>query len=252
MMDDVSLGHIDAAGFAAYPIVFMSSRRATRPLYAATSLHEDAGHRLSYVLARSGSALRFPRDASGRRIGILPTIAYRRWLAAILRDANVASDAVTVVPVDPGMQAQALRDGAVDFMFTNDPMATAIIARGVGEVVDDGPPCSRRLGEPFEFGTFVLGGAFAEDRRDDAARVTAAIDAAIVRVREDPAAARRDMARHLRAEQRPFVDRYPSSAYSTTSETRPDLVAAEVQHERALGIIEREPEVRRWTPTDSR
>ncbi len=247
MVDDVTLGRVDAAGFAAWPIVLLASSRAPVAPRVATVLEEDDGHRLSYVLGRRGSGLRFPADAAGRRVGVLPTAAYRRWLPAVLRAAGVDPTTVTVVPVEPPLQAQTLAQGGVDMMFTNDPMATAMIARGVAEVIDDGPPCAKRLGSPFRFGTFVLSGAFAEGYPSVAARLVAAVDEAILEARSDPAAARRAMAAYLRPEERAFVDAYPPSRYRTSAEAG-DLVAAEVARERELGILDREVSVRALLP----
>jgi ABC-type nitrate/sulfonate/bicarbonate transport system substrate-binding protein len=248
LADDVMRGALDAGGYVAYPIVFLASQHATRPPRAATSLVEDRDHRLSYVLARPGAGLRFPRDAGGRTIGILPTVAYRRWLEAILRAAGVDPARVVVVPVQPALQAQTLAEGGVDLMFTNDPMATAMLAGGLAEIVDDGPPCATRLGEPFAFGTFLVSGALAADRPDDAARLIAAIDEAILIMRAEPGAGPAAMAGVLRPEGRGVVDRYPPSRYLTSSETPPDGLAAEIGRERALGILDVEPRVEAWSP----
>jgi NitT/TauT family transport system substrate-binding protein len=246
MMDDVALGRIDAGGYVAYPIVFMASRRAARPTRVVTAVVEDGAHRLSYVLARTGSGLHFPADAAGRRVGILPTVAYRRWLPAILAAAGVDPQGVTVVPVDPAMQARSLAAGAVDLMFTNDPMATAMVAAGTAEVVDDGPPCARRLSEPFWFGSFALGGALAESSPELAQRLVAALDEAIARVRADPAAARRAMADFIRPEEQRFLERYPDARYLNSREADADTLAAEVARERALGILDAAPPVQSW------
>ena len=243
MVDDVTLGRIDAAGFAAWPIVMLASARAPVAPRVATALEEDETHRLSYVLGRPGEGLHFPADAAGRRVGVLPTVAYRRWLPAVLRAAGIDPATVTVVPVEPALQAQTLARGGVDMMFTNDPMATAMLARGVAVVIDDGPPCARRLGSPFGFGTFVLSGAFADRAPGVAARVVEAIDEAIEATRADPAAANRAMADYLRPEERSFVDAYPASRYRTSREVG-DQVGTEITRERTLGILDRTPSVR--------
>lgn len=249
LADDVMLGRIDAGGYVAYPIVFLAAQHARTPPRVATTLVEDRDHRLSYVLARAGAGLRFPRDAAGKKIGILPTIAYRRWLEALLRAAGVEPASVTIVPVQPPLQAQTLAEGGVDLMFTNDPIATAMLAQGLAEIVDDGPPCATRLGDPFEFGTVLLSGALAEERPDDAARLVAAIDEAIVAMRADPQAALDAMAEHLRPAERAYVDRYPPSRYRTSAEVPAGTLAAEIARERALGIIDGAPGVEAWAPS---
>ncbi len=246
MMDDVALGHIDAGGYVAYPIVFLASRRAARPPRVVTSLVEDHEHRLSYVLGRPGSALHFPADARGKRIGILPTVAYRRWLIAILASVGIAPEQVTIVPVEPALQNQMLRDNGIDMLFTNDPMATAILATNAGEIIDDGPPCAQRLGDPFPFGTFVLSGTFVETSPDLARRLVDALSEAVARVRADPAGARSAMVPFIRPAEQPFVDRYPLSRYLDAREFGPTQLAAEFAHNRQLGILDHDPSVRVW------
>ncbi len=251
MIDDLALGRTDAAGFSAYPIVFLGSQGARQPLVAATSLVEDRDHRLSYALARPGSGLRFPAGVRGRKIGILPTVAYQRWLDALLAAEKIGPQEVTVVPIAPPMQAQALAEGGVDLLFTNDPTATAMIAAGAAEIVDDGPPCARRIGEPFHFGTFVLGGPLASERPDVAARLVDAVDEAIAAVDADPAAARAAFAKVLRPEERKWVDRYPPSRYLASRDLPAGALSSEIALERRLGILAADapaPAVVAWTP----
>lgn len=248
LADDVMRGAVDAGGYVAYPIAFLASQHATRPPHAVTELVEDRDHRLSYVLARPGSGLRFPRDAGGRRIGILPTVAYRRWLDAILRAAGHDPASVTAIPVQPALQAQTLVEGGVDLLFTGDPMATAMLARGLAEIADDGAPCATRLGEPYHFGTFLLTGELVAERPDDAARLVAALDDAIEQMRAEPGAGPAAMAGYLRPEERAVVGRYPPTRFATSREVARDALAAEVARERALAIIDAAPRVEPWSP----
>lgn len=242
MVDDVALGRIDAGGFAAWPIVLLASARAPEAIRVSHAVLEDREHRLSYVLARRGSGLRFPRDLADRRVGVLPTVAYRRWLPAIARAAGVDPARVTVVPVEPSMQAQALQGGAVDLLFTNDPMATAMIQRGVADLVDDGPPCAARIASPFSFGAVALSGAFVRRAPDVARRLSDALDEAIARAQRDPAAARAAMRGYLRPDERPYVDRYPDTRYAPAREAR-GMLPDEISRARALGILDRAPNV---------
>jgi ABC-type nitrate/sulfonate/bicarbonate transport system substrate-binding protein len=247
MLDDLALGRLDAAGFVAWPIVLMASARASEPVRVTSEIVEDDAHRLSYVLVRRGSALRFPRDLEGRRVGVLPTIAYRRWLSAIGRAAGVDPGRVTVVGVEPSMQAQALEGGAVDMLFTNDPMATAMISRGIASLADDGPPCARRIGNPFSFGTFALSGSFARSSPADARALSSVVDEAIELSRRDAGATRDATRAWLRADERAYVDRYPVASYRTSRESAGALARA-VSDARSLGIIDRAPNVRALAP----
>ncbi len=246
MMDDLALGRLDAAGYVAFPIALLASSRARMPLRVATTLVEDATHRLSYVLAARASGLHFPADAGGKRIGILPTVAYRRWLLALLAAAQVDIRSVTIVPLDPSFQADALRTHGVDLLFTNDPVATAILRSQVGEIVDDGPPCALRLGSPFVFGTFALGRDFVVQHPAVARRLVDALDEAIARIEGDQTSARHAMLPFVRPEDRASVDAYPPARYLPSSHLDARALGAEIQHERDLGILDRTPRVLAW------
>lgn len=242
MLDDVALGRVDVGGFVAWPIVLNASTRAARPIRVATTMVEDEAHRVSYVLARPGERLRFPADLPGKRVGILPTVAYRRWLIAIARAASIDPASFTIVNVEPSMQATMLTGRAVDLLFTNDPMATAMIQRGVAEVVDDGPPCARRLSPSFSFGTVALSPSFVERSPDLARRFVAALDEAIAITNREPRTARRAMLPFIRPADRPFVEHYPVGFWRDSSATSAAL-SAEIDAERRLQILDREPNV---------
>ena len=223
MVNEVVAGRIDAAGFAAYPIIFLASKGGSGAPHLATALVEDPEHRLSYFLAPAGKSLSFPRDLAGKKIGILPTVAYRRWLEAITKQAGVE---VTIVPVEPALEAQSLAEGGVNLLFTGDPMATAIVSSGKGVIVDDGPPCAARIGNPFAFGSFLLGDGLATRSPERAARLVAAIDDAIRLARSDPALARQVLARHLSPAQKGLAEHYPQNRYLTSDEVPAHLARA--------------------------
>lgn len=242
MLDDVALGRVDVGGFVAWPIVLNASTRSARPLRVATTMVEDASHRVSYVLARRGEGLRFPQDLPGKRVGILPTIAYRRWLVAISRAASIDPASFTIVNVEPSMQATMLAGRSIDLLFTNDPMATAMLQRSIAEVVDDGPPCARRLSPSFSFGTVALSPSFVERSPALARAVVAALDEAISITHREPRTAQRAMLPFLRELDRPFVAHYPAGSWQDSSRTAGAL-AAEIDAERRMQILERTPNV---------
>lgn len=246
LADEVTDGRLDAGGYVAWPIVFLAARRGQEPPRTATAIVEDAGHRLSYVLARRGSGLRFPHDVRGRRVGILPTVAYRKWLEAMLSAAGVELHDVTIIPVAPLLQRQMLASGGVDLLFTNDPMATAMLGGGVAEVADPEPACPRLLGDPFAFGTFALSARFVRERPAVARLLVEALDESIALVRADPPAARRDMLPFLRPQEQAWADQYPDTRYLASTETTEEEFQSEVLRELRLGILTEAPRVTPW------
>src|SRR5271165_6112251 len=145
LADELAAGRIDAGGYLAFPIVFGPGGPPPR-VRVVTAIVEDASHPISYFLVRKGSGLRGVASLAGRKIGILPTVAYRRWLEAVLQHDGVALDQVTILPVAPPLQVDSLAGGGVDALFTGDPMATAALARGVAEPLTDSPDVPRVLG----------------------------------------------------------------------------------------------------------
>ena len=246
LLEDVTDGRIDAGGFIAFPIILQAARYVADPPVVVAGVVEDASNRLSYTLARRGSGLSFPKDARGRRIGILPTIAYREWLEEILRAAKVPLEEVTIVPVAPLAQPGALATSEVDLLLTNDPIAIALLASKEAELVDGGPPCAQWLGDPFPFGTFALSAELVRARPAVAQRLVAAIDAGIESVRRDPVGARRALADMLPLAERAAVDSFPHTRYLTSQEAGAELLKSEIARQKALGHWLQAPRVSVW------
>jgi ABC-type nitrate/sulfonate/bicarbonate transport system substrate-binding protein len=217
LADELAAARIDAGGYVAFPILFGPGAPPPK-VRVVTAIVEDAGHPLSYLLVKKGSGLRGVPALRRRRIGILPTAAYRRWLEAILRHDGLGPEDVTIVPVAPPLEVDTLAGGGVDALFTGDPMATAAIARGLAEPATDTPDVPRVLGEPFLFGTFAITEDFAKKHPTQARALADALDEAITLIATDPAVGRAAMKPYVRETERPFVDRYPDARYLRSGE----------------------------------
>jgi NitT/TauT family transport system substrate-binding protein len=229
LADELGAGRIDAGGYVAFPILFGPGAPPPK-VRVLTAVVEDRAHPLSYLLVKKGSGLRGVAALRGRRIGILPTAAYRRWLEAILVHDGLRPEDVTIVPLAPPLEADALAGGGVDALFTGDPMATAALARGFAEPATDTPDVPRVLGEPFLFGTFSVTDDFAQKHPDTARALAAALDEAIALIAADPAVGTAAMKPYVRENERPFVDRYPAARYLRSTEI------TAVQLDRALEL----------------
>lgn len=212
LADELAAGRLDAAGYVAYPILF--SREGKAPaVRIATAIVEDDAHPLSFFLVKKDSALDSVAALKGKSIGILPTIAYRRWLEAILAKHGVAAADVTITPVAPPMQVEMLAGGGIDALFTGDPMATAAQARDVAKPLTTGAEVPRALGAPFMFGTFALTESLATSRPKVAAQLVAALDEAIAQIAADGQVGRDAMAKYVRETEKPFVSKYAPTRY---------------------------------------
>jgi NitT/TauT family transport system substrate-binding protein len=210
---------VSCGGFAAFPIALHRHVRA-RPLHYACAVAEDLDNPISFLLVRKGAGIRSLEDLVGRRVGVLPTKAYREWLKVLLKRAGLgyhqvkldktckcmetcaASDLpiermLSIHDVLPHETAAALRSGRVDAVFTNDPAVTDAVRSGAAEIFGDRPILPSLLGSPFLFGSFVFDSDFVADQPDVARRIVAALDEGVRVCQQDPAEARRIAAKYL-------------------------------------------------------
>jgi NitT/TauT family transport system substrate-binding protein len=217
LADELGAPRIDAGGYVAFPILFGPGAPPPK-IRVFSAVVEDAGHPISYLLVKKGSGLRGVAALKGHRIGILPTAAYQLWLTAILAHDGLRPEDVSIVPLAPPLEVDGLAGGAVDALFTGDPMATAAIARGLAEPATDTPDVPRVLGDPFLFGTFAVTEEFAQKHPAQARALADVLDEAITMIAADPAVGRDAMKPYVREIERPFVDRYPAARYLRSGE----------------------------------
>jgi ABC-type nitrate/sulfonate/bicarbonate transport system substrate-binding protein len=223
LADELAAGRIDAGGYVAFPILFPPNAPPPR-IRVLTAIVEDAAHPISYLLVKKGSGLRGTSSLRGKRVGILPTIAYKEWLEEILRHDHIALTEVTVEPIAPALEIDALANGGVDALFTGDPMATAALVRGVAEPLTDSPDVPRVLGDPFPFGTFAVTEELATQRAAELRAIREALDEAIGMIEADPAIGRAAMSPYVRETERPFIEKYPPARYLRSTEVSTALL----------------------------
>lgn len=247
LVEEVLDGRLLAGGYAALPIVFTAASKDGSRARLATAMVEDRDHPVSYLLRGADRhGLASAADLAHRRVGILPTVAYRRWAEAVLRHAGVDPTTVRLVPVAPAEQTMALAGGAVDAMLTNDPMATAALAAGAARALPPAAPVPDALGGPLLFGSFLLHPRLIRERPAVARALVAALDDAIAIVNADPAAAREAMRPYVRPPERAYVDRYPPARYLESKTLDAARLSAEVANEERFGLIPGKLDARAW------
>jgi NitT/TauT family transport system substrate-binding protein len=243
LVEELLDGRLPAGGYAALPILFTAGSRDGSTARIAGALIEDETHEVSYLLRRRDDpTLRTVEDLRGRTVGVLPTVAYRRWLDRVLIAGALNPGEVTVVNVAPPQQVSALAEGGVDALFTNDPMATAALASGVAAPLGPEAPVPRALGRSVLFGSFLVHPDLVRERPDAVDRLLRALDDAIERIAADQAGMRRAMIPFVRPSESAFVDRYPPVRYLRSTELDDAMLAAEATSEHELGIVPAVPE----------
>lgn len=242
LMQALVEGKIAVGGYTAFPITFNGMLRSGKKLIFLTLLVEDQKHRLSYLLRRKvqepqHQSINNIADLKGKRVGILPTIAYKAWLAAILRFNGVNPADVAAQPIEPELEVQALSSGGVDALFTGDPAATVAIAKGVGEFISNKVEVPEVFGEPFPFGSFNVSKDWADSHPELLERLVAALNEAIIFVNTHPADAKQNMKPYMPDAFKPYVDLFPDARYLTTDESDEKILLDEAKRELDIGII---------------
>ena len=243
LVEELLDGRLLAGGYAALPIVLTAAAKSDVRPRLVGAMMEDAAHPVSYLLRKRGDGtLQQVSDLRGKRIGVLPTLAYKKWLAAILAHAGLMQTDVTVIALAPPAQVSGLAEGVVDALFTNDPMATTALASNIAEAFGPPAPLTAVTGKPVWFGSLLLHPDLVAKRAADAAALVAAHDDAVRFIEADQAAARRLLTPFLREVERPHVERYPNAKFLRSDEVSAVQLAAELQRQAALGAIESTPD----------
>ena len=246
MMNSLVAGSIQMAGYTALPITFSAMLRSKTDLYFATAMLEDQKHRISYLIVRRDTPQNFTiADLRGKRIGILPTVAYRVWLEEILKQRGVKPSEVEIVQIAPALTPSALESGQISALFTTDPAATTVLRRGIGRLLSEDVEVPKILGEKFIFGSFNMRKDFADSNPETAMKVVRALDKAVVFVNKNPEESKRIMKKYLHESQQPFVEFYPDALYQSTTETDPAKFQTLADKYLEMGIIQEKMSVHR-------
>jgi len=219
LMEALVSGEVDIAGYTALPITFNCMLKSNKELYFVTAMMEDQDHIVSYFLvpANSDEDINIA-DFKGKKIGILPTVAYKLWLEIILKENGVDPDDVQIVPIAPLVEQDALRIGEIDALFTNDPAATKAIKDGIARKISNEALVPKYLGEPFIFGSFNIDKTFAENNPKIVKKIVKALDRAVQFVNEEPFLAKQAMEHFIHGQPKAYVEFYPDSYYKRSTE----------------------------------
>ncbi len=243
MMQALAEGKLNVAGYTALPITFNAIERSNNPLVFTTLMLEDPQHRISYLLRRKTAPHAKPTigtiaDLRGKKIGILPTIAYKSWLNLILKANGIDPERdVIIQPVAPELEASALKGGGVDALFTNDPMATAALATGVAELISNDVACPKYIENPLPFGSFNVRKAWADGNRETLQKIVASLDDAIAFINSHPDQAKQMMAPYIGDQFKDQVSLYPDAKYLSSKDAGEGWFTNEAALETRLGII---------------
>jgi len=239
LMSSLVAGNVPIAGYTALPITYNAMLRSKTELYFVTSMLEDQKHRISYLIVPTDTPQDFSiSDLEGKKIGILPTVAYKAWIEEILRKNNVDLSEVEIVQIAPALSPSALESKQVDALFTNDPAATTVLQQKIGRLLSQEVEVPKYLGEPFLFGSFNIRKDFADANPEIIKKVISAMNKAVVFVNENPTEAKEMMKKYLHESQQPFVEFYPDALYQSTTEVNTQDFQSIANQYLEIGIIQ--------------
>lgn len=222
LMQSLVAGNIQIGGYTALPVTYTAMLRGKTDLYFSTSMLEDQNHRISYLIIPKDSPENFSyADLKGKKIGIVPAVAYKVWIEQLLKSKGVDLSSVEITQIDPSLQVTALQTKQIDALFTNDPMATTVLQKGIGRLISNEVELPKIFGEPFIFGSFNMRKDFADKNPVVANKIISALNKSIEYINSNQEDAKGIIKNYVNDTQKPFVDFYPDAYYQKTSETDP-------------------------------
>ncbi|MBZ5628452.1 MAG: ABC transporter substrate-binding protein [Acidobacteriia bacterium] len=135
------------------------------------------------IVVKSGSPLQKLQDLQGKRIGVFPGMSATRLIGAFLQRNGVDPKTVAFIQLPPSAQVSSLESGAVDALFSYDPL-TLIAEPGKYRPLSDS--VYAELMEPCPVGVSVISRDFERRQPDVGARAVGVMQEAIAYVGSHP------------------------------------------------------------------
>lgn len=242
-------GRIDIGGYLATPITLNGILRTGRKMYLVTTMLEDQGHRVSFLLRRKlangrETSIKSIADLKAKKVGIFPTFAYKATLEALLKKNNVNPADVTIQQTDPQIEPQLLANGGLDALYTIDPAATAAIVAGASELIQAEVEAPSLFGEPFPFGQALVGREWADANPELTTKIVRSLDAAIIYINGHPKEAKQVLHKYLSQVYQSHIDLYADALYLTSADTDDEIYIRIAKRYRDIGIITQDIDLR--------
>lgn len=225
LVESLAAGRLSTGGYIAMPILYSVAGRSKVAFDMATAFIEDSQHPFTYLLRRNGAGSPLSvAELKGKRIGILPTVAFHTWLKALLEANGLSLTDVVIVPVNPSLMVSGISSGQFDALFAPDPMGSAVLAAKAGTVITLGKTrLSEIFTDPYLVGSFVFRRDFGAQHAHTKRAIIAALDEAIQSIRTDQEGAKEVLRKFMDPAQRALDIQLPDSVCRQSFETTDEL-----------------------------
>lgn len=151
------------------------------------------------IIAKDSSGINGVKDLKGKKIGLFPGTSATNMLKHFLVKRGVDADSVTFVALAPPAQMSSLQSGAVDALFTYEPITT--IAKKTGGYRQVFGSVYADLLNPCPIGCSVISRDFERKQPQLAARSIKVIDAAVTKMRQEPDNAKALLTKYAKVEE---------------------------------------------------
>lgn len=111
------------------PIIHLEIQSPGRVrVFSASRMNES--NALDKIIVRDSSPLRTIEDLKGKKVGVFPGTAPSLMLASFFRKRRVNPATVSLVQLPPQAQISSLHSGAVDALFSYEPVTTTALVQG--------------------------------------------------------------------------------------------------------------------------
>ena len=161
MAQALASGQLDATGMSSLTV--LGNLEANSPNQFRMYLFEalTTKHSPDAVVVKADNAIRQLEDLRGKKLGVNPGTTLQSYVEPILRKRIGSDHAVTIVPLAPNLQVQALASGNVDALFVLEPAPTVARVELNARVVEKAL-LARYIHEPFYAGAGIVATKVAE------------------------------------------------------------------------------------------
>jgi len=134
------------------------------------------------ILVKRQSEIHRLADLQDKKVGVFPGTSASNMLEALLARNELDPKRVTFVPLAPPAQLGSLESGAIDALFSYEPITTVGMQKGYRQLHGS---VYAALQEPCPIGCSVISRRFERDHPEEAAAFIRAIDAAVELLRRE-------------------------------------------------------------------